>query len=262
MWKQFVLGSRKKRILSCQSMFLILLRFCLSPSHQQFSENCDTWTLTIFSAQRSWEGQTETSWADEQRNRLYLYGSFNRLQIWWVGQYIRSLGGRGEVFLGVGLSVKTAINHWRQERVRGRWPPKETVLETWGQGRGWRRGEGAEKNRWPKMHPIHKTFRANISPLENNLSLVCQEEGLKVGGRVSYCCLAWPGARLGCVRPQVLCCEINLNSWGLSGVAEFPDRASENWGIESEWWGRQDKQRLTARGESLGPGEVHGQGRI
>lgn len=35
-----------------------------------------------------------------------------------------------KVFLGVGLSVKTAIKHYRQERVRGRQPPKETALET------------------------------------------------------------------------------------------------------------------------------------
>lgn len=45
------------------------------------------------------------------------------------------------------------------------------------------------------MHPAHKTFRANIFPLEVNFFLDSQEEGLQVGGRVSYSCLAQHGTR-------------------------------------------------------------------
>ncbi len=72
--------------------------------------------------------------------------------------------------------------------------------------------EGAgKKYRLPKMHPAHETFRANIFPLEDKFFLVSQEEGLQVGGRLSYRSLAKPETRLGVVRPQVLCSEIRLN---------------------------------------------------
>lgn len=43
------------------------------------------------------------------------------------------------------------------------------------------------------MHPTHETFRANIFPLEDNFFLVSQEDGLQVGGRVSYSSLAQHG---------------------------------------------------------------------
>lgn len=48
-----------------------------------------------------------------------------------------------KVFRGVGLSVKTAVKHWRQEKVRGRRPPEEKSIRNLRTG-PWTEERGAD----------------------------------------------------------------------------------------------------------------------
>lgn len=89
------------------SVFLFIPFIATSPLETTTSEH-SLHSLRIGAGKGKWRQAGLVS------SRLELGERFNKLLIRRVEQYIRCHVEGGKVFLGVGLSVKTATKHWRQ----------------------------------------------------------------------------------------------------------------------------------------------------